>query len=242
MKKLYARLAPSDSYIDLDGYFDFREESEQGDLTLIAPSRYKSFKTNEWGYIEEVIDNVSYYLENLVSYESPAFYKRFSDVLDDYLPGWENGKKRSARLIHEWKEAVRAWDRNGMEDETACRLLELYTGKKWDCADITGCSQGDFATIYFPRIENETKRRAYVEAISAYYFVTGAEVEIHDGENEPEDGDDVSGYWEYIAVPFPTTNEIKQYIAESEGIEPDEITLFIPAESHTVTTYNYEIA
>lgn len=242
MKKLYARLAPADSYVDLDCYFDFKGESAQGYLTLVAPRHYTSFKTNEWSYIEEVIDRVSYYLENLVSYESPAFYRRFSDVLDDYLPEWENGKKRSACLIHEWKEAVRAWDRNGMKDETACRLLELYTGKKWDFADITGCCHGDFATIYFPRIENETKRRAYVEAISAYYFGTGAEVEIHDGENEPEDGDDVRGYWDYVAVPFPTTDEIKQYIAESEGIEPDEITLFIPGESHTVTTYDYEIA
>ena len=241
--KLFARIAPPD-YIDMETYFDFKEEAAQGYVTVIHDDsrRYSGYKSPEWNYIEEVIDRVSYYLDNLVSYESPAYYKRFSDVLDDYLPGWENGKKRSGTLIHKWKEAVRAYDENGLEDETACELLELYTGKKWDYAGISGSCQGDSATVYFPHIENETERKRWIDALSAYYFGSGCEVEIHDGENEPEDADEISGYWDYIPIPYPTETEIKNYLSEQTGIEPENIVLYVPTSSRTVTSWSYEIA
>ena len=128
--KLYARIAPPD-YIDMESYFDIVEESAQGHLIVIGNPHYCSdYKSNDWKCIEEVIDTVSYYLENLVPYESPAFYKRFSDVLSDYLPGWENGKKRSGTLIHNWKEAVRKYDENGHEDETACAAFNIHPVRK----------------------------------------------------------------------------------------------------------------
>lgn len=241
--KLFARIAPPD-YIDMEVYFDFKEEAAQGYVTVIHDDsrRYSGYKSPEWNYIEEVIDRVSYYLDNLVSYESPAYYKRFSDVLDDYLPGWENGKKRSGTLIHKWKEAVRAYDENGLENETACELLELYTGKKWDYAGISGSCQGDSATVYFPHIENETKRKKWIDALSAYYFGTGCEIEIYDGENEPEDADEISGYWDYIPIPYPTETEIKNYLSEETGIAPENIVLYVPTSSCTVTSWSYEIA
>ena len=245
MKKLFARLTPFSEYVDIESYIDFPSESIETGLSVIAGDRYMSFKSDAWKKIEEVIDHVSYYLENLVDYESPNYYRRASDVLDDYLPGWTNGKKRSSRLIHAWKEAVSAYDRNGMKDETACRLLELYTGEKYESADISGSCQGDFATVYFKAVPTWEARKKYVEAISAYYFGTGAEVQIHEGEEEPSEPDEIDGFWTYIPIPYATENEIKNYLAENYGsaeTTPADVILYIPEESHTVTTWDYRIA
>lgn len=82
--KLFARIAPPD-YIDMECYFDFAEESAQGCLTVIGNPHYcPDYKSNDWKYIEEVIDRVSYYLENLVPYESPSYeYPSFIKKLNE---------------------------------------------------------------------------------------------------------------------------------------------------------------
>lgn len=243
MKKLFARIAPPD-YIDMEIYFDMKEEVSQGFLNVLGLDRYTaSFLSPDWEKLSEKLSTAVYYLENLTE-NDVNFYSRARDVLDDYFPGWEGGKKKSSRLIHEWKEAI--FDCNyKMQWDAACRLLTLWTGKKHVWREIRGCCQGDYAEIYFPTSGNGDKDDKYSEMISAYYFGSGVEVEIHDEDGEPEEADDVSGFWDYIPIPYATENEIKEYLAENFGDEetkPDDVTLFIPEEAHTVTTYSYRTA
>lgn len=244
MKKLYARVAPLD-YLDTSIYFDFAEEAKNGYVTLISGERNGTdYKSPEWEKLEKIMNDLS---DELWDFENPgkAYFtepaKSATEIFRYYLPNF----KYSPRLVHRWKEAVHAWNEHGMEDETACELLELYTGKKWDFAGIHGSCQGDFATVYFPHIEDGTKRKEWIDELSAYYFGSGVEVEIHDEETKPEEADDVSGFRDYIPIPYATENEIKEYLAENFGDEetkPDNVTLFIPEEAHTVTTYSYRTA
>lgn len=236
-KRLFARIAPPD-YIDTEIYFDFKEESAQGYLTVIHDDsrHYSGYQSPEWKELEKVCSDVSEYLDGMEEY-GETYYRNATELFRDFFPN-VNGTRKVQRL----KKLIHEYDENGLKDETACELLELYTGKKWDFAGIHGSCQGDSATVYFPAIENETERKKYVDAISAYYFGTGAEIEIHDGENEPENADEISGYWDYIPIPYPTETEIKNYLSEQTGIAPENIVLYVPTSSRTVTSWSYEIA
>lgn len=237
-KKLFARIAPPD-YIDMEIYFDFKEEAAQGYLTVIHDDsrHYSGYKSPEWEELEHNLPYVSEFLCDILNGCDEIGYKNMTELFRDYFPNVTN-----TRTVHRLKELIFEYDENGLEDETAVNLLELYTGKKWDYSHISGSCQGDSATVYFPAIENETDRKKFVNAISAYYFGTGYEVEIHDGENEPADADEISGYWDYIPVPWPTETEVKEYLSEQTGIEPENIVLYIPTNSCTFTSWTYEIA
>lgn len=241
MKKFFARVAPPD-YLDTSIYFDFAEEAKNGYVTLISDERNGTdYKSPEWEKLEKIMNDLS---DELWDFENPgkAYFtepaKSATEIFRYYLPDF----KYSPRLVHRWKEAVHAWNEHGMKDETACELMELYTGKKWDYAGISGSCQGDFATVYFPHIEDEDKRKEWVDALSAYYFGSGVEVEIHDGDGEPEGPDDISGYWDYIAVPWANEKEIKEWLSRETGTEPENIVLWIPTTSHHITRWDYEIA
>ena len=236
--KLFARIAPPD-YIDMECYFDMKEEVSQGFLNVLGLDRYTaSYFSPDWENLSEKLSTAVYYLENLTE-NDVNFYSRALDVLDDYFPGWNGDKKKSSRLIHEWKEAIfDCYDK--MEGDAACRLLTLWTGKKHVWRAICGCCQGDYAEIYFPTSGNGDEDDKYTKMISAYYFGSGAEIEIHDGENEPENADEISGYWDYIPVPYPNETEIKSYLSEQTGIEPENIVLYVPTSSRT--SWSYEIA
>ena len=240
MKKLFARVLPAD-YIEMSFYFDFAEESAGGYVTLITGIRHGTdYKTPEWEKLESIMDDVSYFLDQMEQYGDFSAYRNATELFRDYFPNVTNTRK-----VHRLKEAVYAWNKNGMEEETACELMELYTGKKWDYAGISGCCQGDFATVYFPHIEDEDKRKEWVDALSAYYFGTGAEVQIHDESNEPADADEISGYCTYIPVPYPNETEIKNYLLEYYGTKEmtaDDVKLWIPTAAHTYTHWDYEIA
>ena len=243
MSKLFARIAPPD-YIDMEIYFDMKGEVSQGFLNVLGTDRYTaSYLSPEWEKLSETLSTAVYYLENLTENDI-SFYSRARDVLDDYFPGWEGDKKKSSRLIHEWKEAI--FDCNyKMQGDAACRLLTLWTGKKHVWRAIRGCCQGDYAEIYFPTSGNGDKDDKYAEMISAYYFGSGCEIEIHDEKTEPEEADDVSGFWDYIPIPYPNEEEIKEYLAKYYGDKEttaEDVTLWIPKKKHTSVCYDYEIA
>lgn len=245
MKKVFARLTPWTEYADVEMYFDFKTESHETGLTVIGGDRCADFKSPEWEeierFIETVLDELEFVEKPDRSYTAGYYYKNATELFKDYIPGF----KFSPKKVHDWKEVIHEWERNGMEGRTACDVLEVYTGEKWDHASIRGCSQGDYADIYFHAIPDAAERRKFVEAIEAYYFGTGAEAEIHDEKTEPEEADDVSGFWDYIPIPYATENEIKEYLAENFGdreTKPDDVTLFIPEDAHTVTTYSYRTA
>lgn len=241
MPKLYARLAPSDSYVDIDVYLDFENEAREGYLNVLGVDRYTaSYLSPDWKMLSSTVSTAAYYLDNLGANDFEC-YDRARDVLDDYFPGWEGNKKKSSRLIHEWKEAILDCA-DKMEEDAACRLLTLWTGKKHVWRSIRGCSQGDYAEIYFPSCGSAEKDDKYRNEIEAYYFNLGAEVEIHDGENEPNEADEINGYWQYIPISYPNADEIKAYIAEMEGISPEDVVLYVPTEEHVHRSWEYEIA
>lgn len=247
MKKIFARLTDFSEYVDVSMYFDFETECNETGLNVVGLDRYTaSFLSDDWKTLSDTLDTVAHYLDNLDPRNTDGtLYQTASEVLDDYLPGWENGKKRSSRLIHAWKEAIFDAYSHGFNGERARVLMGLYTGKKYISRAIRGVCQGDYAEIYFPARETPEENDDFRKMIEAFYFGTGAEVQIHDEENEPNEPDEISGFWAYIPIPYPNETEIKEYLAKYYGDKEttaEDVTLWIPKEKHTSVCYDYEIA
>lgn len=246
MKKIFARLTPWDEYTDISVYFDFMTECDEIGLNVVGFDHCASFLTEDWKKLKENLDTVAYYLRNLDPKNTDGtLYRTVSEVLDDYLPGWENEKKRSSRLIHAWKEAIFDADSNGFDGEPARVLLELFTGKRYSRYAIRGSCQGDYAEIFFPSSEDVRNEQEYCRFVEALYFGTGREVYVHEGEDEPTEPDEIEGSWDYIPIPYATEDECKEYLARYFGDKETtaaDVTLWIPTEKHTTVRYDYEIA
>lgn len=245
MKKIFARMTGWDDYCDVASYFEGEEEAENFGLCVVPTDRhYSGYSSSFWKYLSENLSDIAYYMEN-VGTDDECYYPTASAVLDVFFADWTNGKKRSSRLIHEWKEAIKEADANGFEGNAAARLMTLYTGKTYTHGRITGCCQGDVAEIYFPSFGSNEKDEAYRKEIEAYYFGTGREVNIHAEEEEPNEPDEINGFWAYIPIPYASDEECKEYLAEYFGDKDttaDDVTLWIPTEKHTSVWYDYETA
>ena len=121
------------------------------------------------------------------------------------------------------------------DDESLCEAMALLTGKKYTSKCIRGCCQSDWQDIYY---SPEDYDDAAIDRLEMEYFNTGSEWMIHDGDGEPEDAEDVSGYTTYC---YGWNNEgIKKEIAAAAGCEAEDVVLFV----HTGYTRvsNYDIA
>lgn len=136
-------------------------------------------------------------------------------------------------------------DSNGFDGEPARVLLELYTGKRYSRYQIHGSCQGDFAEIFFPSSEDVREEQEYRRVVEAFYFGTGREVCVHEGEEEPNEPDEIDGVWDYIPIPYATEDQCKEYLARNFGDKETtaaDVTLWVPTEKHTIVRYDYKTA
>ena len=102
-------------------------------------------------------------------------------------------------------------------NENICTALELLTGKTHDVATIRGCCQGDWQEIFYPVAEYGDA----LDIIAADYFNTGTEWIIHDGDDDPESAEDITGYGMYCY-----SWDAAKEIAAEHGADESDIVLY----------------
>lgn len=152
-----------------------------------------------------------------------TWYKNITEAITDYLPPEKekyNTKDIGAlkRLVLQYAECP-----SREEDSILCAVLSIVTGRKWDYRMIGGCVQREWNYVYYP-IDEWSK--AALKAFEAEYFNNGSEWIIDDdGFNPDEDNpEEISGYSIYCT----SWNDegIKQEIADSAGVDIDDVILF----------------
>lgn len=155
----------------IDGGRDFGDFDPDGELKAIKKAINE---INNWS-LEQYYDNKKQYLTDLLS-----VFTSTGRVIKD------NGKELSPKEIQVLYDAL--W--NG-EDEDIAMILSIIHCKRYKHCGLRGCSQGDYADLYYPE---KTTSQKVIDWIEAWYFGTGYEVEIHDGEDIPTDYDEICGY------------------------------------------------
>ena len=181
MKKIYARTLNPSSY----DYRPYDIRNDEGNMIIVdGGNKYIDIDNN--GYLEDIKKMMKEYDSWDFEY---VYHNSIKDLLEDYLPKKENGKRLSPLEMSKIKKSLYEYHEGIM----AC--LKVITGKNYKWKTIRGCCQGEYADIFYP--ENEENMVSWVEA---WFFGTGTEVEVHDCDYEPENADEISGFTFYTEL------------------------------------------
>lgn len=137
-----------------------------------------------------------------------------------YLPRVSgDGYTRAERLelVKLSAEYMQAHSWSDSEIRVICRVLEIVRGEEYKHAEIRGCCQGEWQNIIYPASYGD----AFRDAFETEYFNTGTEWIIHDGDDAPEDPDEIDGYSMYCYSYDPRAE-----IAIETGTDPADVILY----------------
>ena len=153
-------------------------------------------------------------------------YDTITEILNDLLCR-EDGEKWDTRQAHAWEEILDSWDED--EESVVLKALDLYYGGDWDSKQIRGCSQGDWALVYF---DSSVWSKESIEALEIEYFNLGEEwccscdpmTDEEAEESEAEDADRSDCVYTYV-YGWKEENKRKE-LAEVIGCDEDEVVMF----------------
>ena len=158
--------------------------------------------------------------EGLEIYGNRDYIRRTSAKFDEVLDCLEYGDfgdfeftgPKALRL----EELCNEYGTRGANNEgIIAEALSIVTGQKWEYRQISGCCQSDWNYIYYRPEEWPEEALKYFEI---EYFNTGDEWRMKD-----EEGDDIGSIYTHEW----SDDEQKREIAESIGVDPDEVTLYL---------------
>lgn len=130
----------------------------------------------------------------------------------DYTPEeW----KKLAQLAREYAGIIPGKGRS--DRECARDALALIYGEPFTLCTLRGSCQGDWQYCIYPAAYGYNFR----EAFETEYFNTGSEWIIHDGDDAPEEPEDINGYSIYCYSYDPRAE-----IAADHGVQPEEVRLY----------------
>ena len=148
------------------------------------------------------LDKIKKAINAINDYDLEVYY---DNSKKDYIKygllteGKDNGKDYSPKEVQVLWDAL--WE--GGEDSIAT-ILSIIHCKRYEHTGLCGCSQGDYVEAYYPV---KTTSKKYLDWIEAWYFGTGTEIMIHEGEDEPEPDRTPSIYY-----PGYLVGDMKQYL------------------------------
>lgn len=122
------------------------------------------------------------------------------------------------------------------ENASICDLLEIVTGQPWKWCTLRGCCQGDWVEAFYPA---NAWTRETLEAFETEYFNTGTEWEIHDGDDAPDDPEEISGYSVYCHA--WRDDDRRAELAAAIGCEPSDVIMYA-FEGYTRTAVYKEVS
>lgn len=228
MKTIYATTLNPESY-EWDIY-DIRENV--GNEVIIDGER-EFFDIDEMAYLEAIKGIIKEY--DTYSYDC-YYHGSIMAFLKDMLPKKVNGKRLSPKECNRIQNALK---RDYSDEEIIITCLEVITGKRWKTKGLYGCCQGDWVRAYYPSDTSDE----YIDYVEAWYFGTGTEVMVHEDDNTPHDGSEVSG-WTFYTAHWKTEDikaEIKRecYCTDDEEVE---VKLWLYDSTRTIKIDQYKLA
>ena len=216
-------------------WFDYRaydiREDEGNEVIIDGDRDYKDI--DQKGYlkaIKKLIEEFGYW-----DYEN-YYGKHIMWFLEDYLPKKENGKKLSPKEAGDIRVALEL----DKEEEIVCLCLSIITGKAYFDARLHGCCQGEVVKAYAP-----VANQKILDWIEAWFFGTGTEVLVYDGDLEPETADDIEEGFTFYTANW-NAEDIKREVKEQYGYKADdesvEVKLWLYKETRTIHIDEYELA
>ena len=95
------------------------------------------------------------------------------------------------------------------ERELFVSIAEVVMDKQFYFTTLRGSSQGDWVDCLIP---SDIYSKKYKDFLNAVWWGTGVWVEISEDDPSFEDS-----YWEYVAIPYPTEDEVKKYLEDNYG-------------------------
>ena len=167
--------------------------------------------------LEDMLDNSVIITENssLEEWKTEAY----KTVYNALLYG-ENPREDGEEGFETWEKLIEDSTQQAISDEKAirkglCKGLELITGEKWAYKELRGTSQSDWNGCYY-MIDRWT--REALDAIEMEYFNTGTAWTL-ENENGESEGNIYTHHW--------TDEENRAEIAESVGVDPEDVTLYL---------------
>ena len=217
-KKVYARqVNPMYSGEFISDIFEYDEY--YNNITVCGNDSLYCRQTEVFTRVYDALNsgNLAYYLDNIDNYYTP--YTTVTEAINDYLYR-EDGKKYSCKDIHDLRKLVDEYStcHSSKENDIICKVLSIVTRQDYDYTSIRGYCQGDWNEVFYPVDEYSNDD---IRTFEAYYFNTGSEWIIHDGNDIPESAEDIDGYSMYCV-----TYDAQKEIAESEGVNPEDVVLY----------------
>lgn len=143
------------------------------------------------------------------------------EILEDAGLSKVDGSRWTTEELDKWRTNLMK-DRFDRE-ECICTYLSLMTGHEWDHTTLRGVCQGDWQGCYY---DTSTWTQASLDDLASRYFNTGTEWQIVDGEEEY-----------YLYSTLYGEDNIRAEIADSAGVEPEDVEMHIFAGYKRIPQY-----
>lgn len=149
-----------------------------------------------------------------------SLYRSLPDFIMSYFPP-EFRDFYTPYELNQWKTLLENhWNSNSYSDlyDTICEGLTLITGCPYAYRTLRGSVQGEWQYVFYPKNKYSDKD---IRQLEIEYFNLGSEWIIHDGDDIPQEPDDIKGYSIYCY-----SEDIRKEIAESAGVKPEDVVLY----------------
>lgn len=202
-KKIYARQVPPEYQ---ESPLQQCEEYPENVFVFGNPHLI-GHRADEIDEIREALENIAYNIEIAES---------LAEIIAEYFPAKltdDSDNRRvlraAARLTHPLS------DRHEQHEAIADALAVIYPEEFRACI-LRGCCQSDWQYCIYPAAYGDKFR----EVFETEYFNTGTEWIIHDGDDAPEEPDDIDGFSMYC------TRDPREEIAVETGVTPADVVLY----------------
>lgn len=214
-------------------YFDYRvydiREDDGNEVIIDGEKSYHDVDNKD--YLAAIKKTIKVY----DSWDYEYYYKNsIMDFLKDNLPKKENGKRLSPKEANRIKKVLDLQDKH----LTACVCLSIITGKTHTCKKLCGCCQGEVVYAYYP----EDTSNDYIDFVEAWFFGTGTEILIYDGDLEPETADDIEDGCTFYTASWRVEDlkkEIREYVGAKEDVD---VKLWLYKDTRKILVDQYELA
>ena len=158
--------------------------------------------------------------EEVEIYGNDDYERHTSAIFDEVLEALDNGTFDDVNTEGKDVDRLEAladkyYTRGANNEAIIAEALSIVTGQNWEYKQISGCCQSDWNYIYYRPVMWNEKALQYFET---EYFNTGDEWTLED-----EEGDDLGSLYTHEW----NDDEKKREIAESIGVNSDDVTLYL---------------
>lgn len=208
--KIYAKQVPAE-YQESPLFME-----EWPENVFVFGNRY--YRDHGGDYIENIKNSMYDAADELKRVLHGEFSGDYSliEILNDFLEP-ENGREYSRAERLQWRDLLLSFSYySDIDDDAITAALELITGRKYECAEIRGCCQGDWNNIIYP----SEYGREWLEYFETEYFNTGTEWRIC--EDDP-DSDDAYYYYTHEW----SEDGQRAEIAAAAGVDPADVVFYV---------------